>query len=71
MGTVRVIIKTNHRRFVLSSIATKNKEQAYNITPVPPKCRLFPAMEHIPSISLDVSSVPEEISGNACARLTL
>jgi hypothetical protein len=69
MGTGRIIIKTYHRRFVLSSIATKNKEQAYNRTPIPPKSRLLPAMEKGPSVPLDDSAVPEEISGNACARL--
>jgi hypothetical protein len=69
MGTCRIIIKTNHRRFVLSSIATKNKEEAYNRTPIPPKSRLLPSMEQSPYIPLGVSAVPEEISGNACARL--
>jgi hypothetical protein len=69
MGNGRIIIKTNHKRFVLSSIATKNKEQAYNRTPIPPKSRLLPAIEKCPSVPLDDSAVPEEISGNACALL--
>jgi hypothetical protein len=69
MGTGRIIIKTNHRRFVLSSIATKNKEQAYNRTPIPQKSRLLPSMENVPSVPLNDSAVPEDISGNACARL--
>ena len=69
MGSGRVIIRTEHRKFVLSSINTVNKESAYNRTPVPPTTRLCPALETETFDPLPESAVPMEISGNACARL--
>ncbi len=66
MGTGRVIIKTDSRKFVLSSIATKNKAAAYNRTPVPPTTRVCPIIQDEDE---DDTTMPTEISGNACARL--
>ena len=66
MGTGRVIIKTDNRKFVLSSIATKNKAAAYNRTPVPPSSRVCPIVQDVED---DDTAMPTEISGNACARL--
>jgi hypothetical protein len=69
MGTGKVVIVTDHRKFVLSYIATKIKEEAYNRTPLPPKSRMCPQMEGVPSVPLSGTDIPSEISGNACARL--
>jgi hypothetical protein len=70
MGTGRVIIKTDNRKFVLSSIATKNKAAAYNRTPIPPTSRACPVLDDIEEDDeYGNDATPTVISGNACARL--
>jgi hypothetical protein len=70
MGTGRVIIKTDNIKFVLSSIATKNKAAAYNRTPIPRVSRVCPVLDDVEEGEIeDDDAPPAEISGNACARL--
>jgi hypothetical protein len=67
LGTGRVIIKTENRKFVLCSITTQHKAPAYNRKPIPHQSHLCPSL--VPLDILEDDAVPTDISGNACAHL--
>jgi hypothetical protein len=65
MGTGRIVIKAGVRKHVISTIATKSKEEAYNRTP---RAIIGEAMDYPFHGPLVAMYIPVE-QGQACTKL--